>query len=47
MTKLEKIGVVGGAGDAEGLHSVIRGVARAAITAHFMRVARALFEGRA
>jgi hypothetical protein len=45
--KLEKIGVVGGASDARGLRSVIRGVARAAISAHFMRVARAPLDGAA
>jgi hypothetical protein len=47
MTKLEKFGVVGGAGDTEGLHSVIRGMARPAISTPSVPAARATFEGGA
>jgi len=47
MTKLEKIGVVGGAGDARGLRSLIRGAARPAISTLSVPAAGATFEGRA
>ena len=47
MTKLEKIGVVGGAADAEGLHGVIRGAMPPAISTPSVPAAGAAFEGAA
>jgi 6-phosphofructokinase len=47
MTRVETIGVVGGGGGTGALNAVIRGVARAAISAFSVRVSRATFEGGA